>query len=62
MQTVSVADRLRFCFQARNETPNCVVSKLIARMVKEDDESSVDEAEDTIKNVATVAIEGSITF
>ena len=62
MRAALIADRVRSCFQARNETPNCVVSKLIARMVKEDDEPSVEEAEDTIKNVATVAIEGSITL
>ena len=50
---------LQFCFQDRNEAPDCVVTKLIARMAKDGDEQSAKEAEDTIKNVATVTIEGN---
>ena len=56
---MEITDQLRLYSQARNEAPDSVVSKLITRMVKDGDEQSAREAEETIKNVATVTIEGS---
>ena len=57
---VVITNLLQLYSQARNEAPDSVVSKLITRMVKDGDEQSAREAEETIKNVATVTIEGSI--
>ena len=56
---VGITNLLQLYSQARNEAPDSVVSKLITRMVKDGDEQSAREAEETIKNVATVTIEGS---